>query len=427
VLVVAADDGVMPQTVEAINHAKAAGVPIVVALNKIDVPNANVNRALGQLAEHGLQPRQWGGETEVIETSAINGDGMDTLVETLSLEAELLELQAEYDAPASGYVIEGEMDPGRGVVARLLVLNGTLKVGDPLICGNSAGRVRQILDDRARSVEQTGPATPVEVTGLDSVPNAGDRFYVTDDIDQARTVAEHRVDQKREKELALGSSPAKTLENLFSQIEAGQTDELTLIVKADVQGSLEALRGQLEKLSHEEIRVNVLHAGVGGVNTGDVTLAEASNAMIIAFNVVADASARRLAESKNVEIRNYRVIYDITEDIRKLLEEGLAPEIREETLGRAEIRQVFKSSKVGNVAGCMVTDGVVQRNALVRITRDNVVVEDGRQLDSLRRYKDDVREVRAGMECGLVVAGYDDVKEGDILEFYKQVEVARTL
>jgi len=425
VLVVAADDGVMPQTIEAISHAKAAGVPIVVALNKIDVPNANVQRALGQLAENGLSPREWGGDVEVIQTSAETGEGIDNLLETLSLEAELLELKAEEDAPATGYVIEAEMDPGFGVVSRLLVREGTLKVGDILVAGRGYGRVRTIRDDRGRNVDAALPATPVEVAGLDEIPEAGDRFYVVDNLDQARDVAEQKRQASRAQELA--STPTHSLEALLGRIEAGEVNELPIIIKADVQGSIEALRGSLNDLSTDEAKVNILHAGVGAISTGDVALAEASGAIILGFNVAADAASRQLAEEKGVDIRLYRVIYDVIEDIRSALSEGLAPEIREETLGRAEVRQVFRISRLGTIAGCYVTDGAVQRNARVRIIRDQVVVADDRTLESLKRFKDDAREVRAGLECGLKVAGYDDIKEGDVLEFYQQVEVARTL
>jgi translation initiation factor IF-2 len=425
VLVVAADDGVMPQTIEAISHAKAAGVPIVVAMNKVDVPNANVNRALGQLAEHDLQPQEWGGDTEVIHTSAMTGEGIDTLVETLSLEAELLELKAEKDGPASGFVIEAEMDPGRGVVARMLVMNGTLRVGDDMIAGRSYGRVRAMTDPMNNPLEEAGPATPIILSGLDEVPEAGDKFYVADSIDQAREIAEDRREAARERQLK--TKPGRSLESLLSRMDTGELSEVNLIIKTDVQGTTEAVVGAVTQLNSDEVRVSVIHQGVGGITTGDVTLAEASDAIIIGFNVVADAAARKAAEECGVEIRTYRVIYDITEDIRRVLEEGLAPEVREETLGRAEIRQVFKSSRHGNIAGCIVTDGTVNRNAKVRITRNNVVIEDGRELDSLKRFKDDVREVRAGMECGLKIARFDDIKEGDILEFYQQVEVARTL
>ncbi len=377
------------------------------------------------MAEHGLNPRQWEGNVEVIETSATTGAGIDKLLETLSLEAELLELQAEKDAPASGFVIEAHMDSGLGAVARLLVRNGTLKVGDILLAGSGFGRVRQMSDDRGRTLSQAGPSTPVEVSGLDQLPQAGDRFYVVEDLEQARMVADDRRQMVRARSLASGRQV--TLENLLSKIQAGETNELAIILKADVQGSLEALIGSLGKLGTDEVSLRILHAAVGGITTGDVTLAEASGAFILGFNVVADSAARILAETEGVDIRLYRIIYDLLEDVRKALAEGLAPEIREEVVGRADIRQIFKISRLGTIAGCFVTDGQITRNAKVRIIRNNVVLEDGRSLDSLKRFKDDAREVRAGLECGLKVSGYDDIKEGDVLEFYRQVEVARTL
>jgi translation initiation factor IF-2 len=425
VLVVAADDGVMPQTIEAISHAKAASVPIVVALNKIDLPNANVQRAMGQLAEHDLQPRQWGGDVEVIETSAETGEGIDSLVEILALEAELLELAAEVSAPAEGYVIEAEMDSGYGVLTRLLVLNGTLKIGDTVLAGRGYGHVRSLRNDHGENVTEAGPATPIEVAGLDEVPEAGDRFYVVDDIDQARPVAEQLRQDARTKELA--AIPERSLEALLSQIESGEAHELAVIIKADVQGSVEAITSSISKLGTDETKVKILHAAVGGISTGDVTLAEASDAIIIGFNVVPDSGARQLAKERGIDVRLHRVIYDLIEEIRTALEEGLTPEIHEETLGQAEVRQVFKISRIGTVAGCLATDGVVQRNAKVRIIRDQVIIEDDRSMESLKRFKDDAREVRAGLECGIKIAGYNDVKEGDILEFYQQIEVARTL
>jgi len=425
VLVVAADDGVMPQTIEAISHAKAAEVPIIVALNKCELPNANVNRAMGQLAEHGLNPREWGGETEVIQTDALSGTGVDTLVETLSIEAELLELKAEVDVPASGYVIESQMKPGLGPVASLLVLNGTLKIGDVVLGGQSYGRVRQMRDSNGKSIKEAGPATPVEISGLSEVCKAGDKFFVAPTIEQARAAAADR--EQRARVAALGTGQQATLEGLFSQIQADQVSEVKLIVKADVQGSIEALVGSLEKMATEEVKANILHAAVGGISTSDVTLAEASKASIIGFNVVADGAARQLADQKGVEIRLYRVIYEIIDDVKAYMERGLAPEISEQTVGRAEIRQTFKVSRIGTVAGCIVLDGMASRTAKVRITRNSVVIEDERTLDSLKRFKDDAKDVRAGMECGLKVSGYDDIKEGDILEFYRRVETARTL
>jgi translation initiation factor IF-2 len=426
VLVVAADDGVMPQTIEAINHARAANVPIVVALNKVDVPNANINRALGQLAEHGLQPREWGGTTEVIQTSAVTGQGIDELVETLSLEAELLELKAETDAPAWGFVIESNMDPGLGPIARVLVRNGTLKVGDIVLAGRSLGRVRSMTDDKGRPANQAAASFAVEVAGLDEVVEAGDKFYVVDDIEQARAVAMERRQQDRAQALTAGR-PGVSLDDLLARITAGRANELALIVRADVQGTLEALLASLERLGTAEVRLKILHGAVGGISTGDVTLAEASGAIIAGFNVVPDAAARHLAEQKGVDIRLYRVIYDLIDDVRKALSEGLAPEIRLEVLGHAEVRQTFKISRLGTVAGCHVTDGTIYRNAKLRLVRNNVVVEDERSIESLKRFKDDAREVRSGLECGIKIAGYDDVKEGDVLEAYRQVEVARKL
>ncbi|HPS51917.1 MAG TPA: translation initiation factor IF-2 [Phycisphaerae bacterium] len=427
VLVVAADDGVMPQTIEAISHAKAAGVPIVVALNKIDVPNANPQRAMSQLADQGLNPREWGGDVEVIQTSAIKGTGMADLLEVLLLEAELLELKAEKEAPASGYVVEARMDPGRGVVATLLNINGTLKVGDTILCGKGYGRVRQIYDDKGKTLDFAGPANPVAITGLDEVPEAGDKFYVVDDLEKAREVAEQRRTETRNKELAATAKTPRSLEELLGKINEGEIVELPIILKADVQGSIEAIVGTLKKLGSSETRLNIIHAGVGGISSGDVMLAEASNAVIIGFNVVADTVARKLAEQKGVDIRTYRVIYDIVEDMTLALEKGLAPEMREEELGQAEIRQLFRISRVGTIAGCYVTEGLVSRNAKVRIIRDSVVIEDGRDVDSLKRLKDDAREVKAGLECGIKIKGYDDLKESDILAFYRNVEVARKL
>ena len=428
------DLNIIPEVFSFISELKKLGFLIIivtnqpdVALNKIDVPNANIQRAMGQLAEHGLQPRQWGGETEVIETSAETGEGIEDLVELLSLEAEILELTAEADAPAGGFVVEARMDPGQGVLATLLVLDGTLKVGDVLLAGHGFGRVRQIYDDKGKIINEAPPGTPVAVTGLDAVPEAGDKFYSISDIDEARAVAEHRRSENRTKTLAAASSAPRSLEELIGKIEEGQIIAIPLIIRADVHGSVEALTGTLAKLSTNEVKLNILHAGVGGITMGDIMLAEASGAIIIGFNVIAGAQARKLAEAKNIDIRLYRVIYDITEDMQRVMEGGLAPEIREELLGRAEIRQIFKASKLGTIAGCYVTEGLVQRNARVRIIRNEVVIEDERTLDSLKRVKDDAREVKAGLECGLKITGYNDIKEGDILEFYTTTEVARKL
>jgi translation initiation factor IF-2 len=425
VLVVAADDGIMPQTVEAINHARAAEVPIVVALNKIDVPNANVQRVLGQLAEYNLQPREWGGQTEVIQTSAITGAGIDTLLETLSLEAELLELRADPTAPARGVVIESEMAPGRGVAARVLVQDGTLRAGDVMIAGAASGRVRQINDDLGESVDAAKPGTPVEVSGLDVLPSAGDKFYVVEDITEAKHIAEEiRAEQR------LGLLAAKqqlTLDTFFQRIAAGEASELPLIVKADVQGSLEVLTDSLNKLSTDEVHLKIIHAAVGGVSTSDVLLAEATGAVIVGFHVVPDAAAREQSEKLGVEMRMYQIIYEMIDSVRLAMQGLLEPERKEEVLGHAEVRNVFKVSRVGTIAGCYITDGVVQRNNRVRITRGGVVIENDRLLESLKRFKDDVRDVRAGMECGMKIAGYDDVKLGDVLEAYAVKEVARKL
>ena len=423
VLVVAADDGVMPQTVEAINHAKAAKVPIVVALNKIDLPNANVQRALGQLAEHGLQPRQWGGNTEIIETSATTGKGMPELVETLSLEAELLELKADPTAPATGWVMESRLDPKAGILARLLVRDGTLHVGDILLCGASYGRVRNMVDARGQTLDEAGPATPIELSGLDSLPEAGDRFLVVDELSHAREVADERKSKAREQSRTV--APQATLQNLLAQIESGKASELNVVMKCDVNGSLEALRKTLAPLSTAEVRLNILHTAVGGITEGDVLLAEASKAIILGFRVVADQRSRILAEQKGVEIRNYMVIYHLVEDMEKALKGMLAPEKTEKVMGHATVREVFKVSRVGSVAGCIVTDGILARSNRIRIVRDGIVLEDNRQLDSLRRFKEDVRDVRTGLECGLKIGGYDDIKVGDVIEAFTSVEVAR--
>ncbi|HVX86586.1 MAG TPA: translation initiation factor IF-2 [Phycisphaerae bacterium] len=425
VLVVAADDGVMPQTVESINHAKAAGVPIVVALNKIDKPEANANKVLGQLAEQGLNPAEWGGDTEVVRTSATTGQGVKELIEYLDYVATLRELKASPALPARGAVIESFMDPNRGVVARVLVQNGTLHVGDTVVCGPAWGRVRSITDDKGRQIHDAGPATPVEVIGLDTVPGSGDKLYAIEDANEAREIADERKQADRVGEIAQRSKV--TLENLFDTIQQGTVKELRVILKADVQGSVDVLKQLLTEELSKEVKVRLLHAAVGGVSESDVLLAEASDAIIIGFSVVPDETARKLAESLGVEIRTYRIIYEITDDIRKALTGMLAPSKQDQVLGHAEIRQVIKVSRHGNIAGCMVTDGLLQRNNKFRLIRDGAVVTENLTLDSLKRFKEDVKEVRGGVECGLKLAGYDDIKVGDRLEAYKTVDVARTL
>ena len=425
VLVVAADDGVMPQTVESINHAKAAGVPIVVALNKIDKPEANANKVLGQLAEQGLNPAEWGGDTEVVRTSAVSGQGIKELIEYLDYTATLKELKSSPSLPARGAVIEAFMDPNRGVVARVLVQNGTLHVGDTIVCGPAWGRVRSISDDKGKQITEAGPSSPVEVIGLGAVPGAGDKFYAMEDANRAREVAEERSQSDREGEIARRAKV--TLENLYDTIQAGAVKELRVILKADVQGSVDVLRQLLNEELSKEVKVRLLHAAVGGITESDVLLAEASDAIIIGFSVVPDESARKLAEDAGVEIRSYRIIYEITDDIRKALTGMLSPTKQDQVLGHAEIRQVIKVSRVGNIAGCIVNDGVLQRNNKYRLIREGTVVVENLTLESLKRFKEDIKEVRGGLECGLKLAGYDDIKVGDRMEAYKTVDVARTL
>lgn len=428
VLVVSpADGGVMPQTIESINHAKAAKVPIVVALNKIDRPEATdgaIQKTLGQLAEHGLNPIEWGGQTEVVRTSALTGQGIEQLLEILDLQAQVLELKAGFGGSASGNVIEGRMEEGRGPVANILVRDGLLKVGDFIVAGRGYGRVRDITDDRGAKLREAHPPTPVQISGLDEVPDAGDRFFVVDSLRKAQDAAEQRRHAEREAQLA---QPKVTLDSLFTQIADKDIKEILVVLKAAEQGTLDVLKNEIEKITHAEVKARVLHAAIGGITESDVILAEASRAIIIGFNVIASGKARSVAESKGVEIRNYQVIYHITDDLKKAAEGLLTPELRQEVLGHAEVRQVFKITKVGSVAGCYVTDGTVQRDALIRVTRNGVVVENDRKLAQLKRVKDDAKEVRAGMECGMKIDGYDDIKEGDILECYKNVEVKRTL
>ncbi len=424
ILVVAADDGVMPQTIEAIHHARAAKVPIVVALNKIDRPEANPERVKQDLAGQQVVPEEWGGDTMFVSVSAKTGDGIDKLLESVLLQAEVLELKAARDAPAKGIVIEARLDKGRGPVATVLVQSGTLKRGDIVLAGAVFGRVRAMIDETGKSVDNAGPSIPVEIQGMSDVPAAGSDLLVLGDERKAREIALFRQGKFRDVKLALLQSNKS--ENLFEQIGEGGKKTLSIIIKSDVQGSYEAMAHALPKISTDEVKVNIVHCGVGGITESDVNLALASKAVIIGFNTRADAMARKLAESAGVEIRYYNIIYEALDDVKAALSGMLTPEKKESVLGMVEVRQVFKISKVGTVAGCMVLDGLVRRSAKVRVLRDNVVIHDG-ELDSLKRFKDDAREVKAGFDCGLSVKNFGDVKVGDQLEVYEVVEVARTL
>ncbi len=425
VLVLAADDGVMPQTIEAISHSKAANVPIVVALNKTDLPGYDINRVYAQLAEQELTPTEWGGDTEVVKTSAVTGDGIDDLLEALDYVAELLELKADDTIPATGWVIEARMSTTRGPVATVLIKEGKLKKGDIVLAGGTYGRVKMLKNSYGKKIKKAASSMPVEITGLNDVPEAGDRFYCLDDINKAKLAAEENMENQRE--LSLAERTQVTLDNLFSQIEAGKTESLNVIIRADVQGSVDVLKKYLSELSTEEVKINILHAAPGGITEGDVVLAEASNAIIIGFNVVSDEHAARTADAKGVEIRLYNVIYRITEDLRQSMAGMLAPEETEQSLGRATVRTTFKISRIGTIAGCYVSTGMVKKSAKTRLIRDNIVIKDNLNIESLKHFKDDVREVKAGFECGIKIARFDDVKEGDVLEFYEIVQVARTL
>ena len=426
VLVVAADDGIMPQTEEAISHARAAGVPIVVALNKIDIPGVTTQRAYEQLAANDLLPSEWGGDTEVVKTSAITGEGIDELLETLLTVAELHEYKANPDRAAVGTCLESELHEGRGVVAKLLVEKGTLNVGDVIVCGTAFGRVKAMYDTLKPSKRHktAGPAMPVNVTGLDEAPGAGDRFHVVPEIAQAREIAGCRADEARQKSLS-GTQIHVTLENLFDRLGREETQTLNIILRADVRGSIEAIRKELTKLEHPEVQIKILQATVGGVTEADVHLADASDAIIIGFNVVADEGARMLAEERGVQVRRYDIIYQITADLKAALEGMLKPEEKEKELGRALVQRTFQISRLGTIAGCRVLSGNIERDARIRVIRENRVIGDY-PLDSLKREKDDSREVREGLECGIRLSGFNDLKEGDILEAYKVVEIART-
>lgn len=424
ILVVAADDGVMPQTIEAIAHAKAAGVPMVVAVNKIDKEAANPERIRQELTAHEVVPDEWGGDVQFIDVSAKKGTNIDALLEAVLLEAEVLELTAPVDAPAKGIIVEARLDKGRGAVATLLVQSGTLKKGDMLLAGTAFGKIRAMVDENGKAINEAGPSIPVEILGLSDVPNAGEDAMVLADEKKAREIALFR--QGKYRDVRLAKQQAAKLENMFNNMGETQAQSLSVIIKADVQGSYEALAGSLKKLSTDEVKVNVLHSGVGGITESDVNLAIASGAFIIGFNVRADASSRKLAENENVEIRYYNIIYDAIDDVKAAMSGMLSPEEKEQVTGTVEIRQVISVSKVGNIAGCMVTDGVVKRDSHIRLIRNNVVIHTG-ELSSLKRYKDDVKEVRMGFECGLMIKGFNEIMEGDQLECFDIVEVARTL
>ena len=422
ILVVAADDGVMPQTIEAIHHAKAAGVPLVVAINKIDKPDANPDRVKQELVAQSVVPEEYGGDSPFVPVSAKTGAGIDTLLENVLLQAEVLELKAPVDAPATGIVIEARLDKGKGPVATLLIQSGTLKRGDILLAGSAYGRVRAMLDENGRMISSAGPSIPVEIQGLSDVPSAGEEVVVLNDERKAREIALFR--QGKFRDVKLAKKQAASLENIFEQ--SGEVKTLPLLIKADVQGSQEALVHSLVKLSTDEVKVNVIYSAVGGITESDVNLALASKAVIIGFNTRADAMARKLAENGGIDIRYYNIIYEAVDDVKAALSGLLSPEKRESILGSVEIRQIYRISSVGTVAGCMVREGLIKRSSRVRLLRDNVVVFDG-ELDSLKRFKDDVREVKAGFECGLSLKNYNDLKEGDNLEVYEVQEIARTL
>ncbi len=424
VLVVAADDGVMPQTREAVAHAKAGGVPLVVAVNKIDKPEAQPDRVKQELVGLEVIPEEWGGDTMFVNVSAKTGEGVDALLDAILLQSEVLELRARINCPAKATVVESRLDKGRGPVATILIQDGVLKPGDVLLAGQEYGRVRAMLDEAGRSLKEAGPATPVEVLGLSGTPNAGDEAIVVQDERKAREVALFR--QGKFRDVKLAKQQAAKLENMFSQMQEGEVKTLNVVLKADVQGSAEALSDSLQKLSTNEVKVKIVAAGVGGITESDINLALASTATVIGFNVRADAGAKRLVEENGVDLRYYSVIYEVIDEVRQAMTGMLAPEFKEQIIGLAEVRDVFRSPKFGNVAGCLVVEGVVKRNNPIRVLRDNVVIYEG-ELESLRRFKDDVSEVKAGMECGIGVKNYNDVKPGDQIEVYERVEVRKTL
>jgi translation initiation factor IF-2 len=424
ILVVAADDGVMPQTKEAIQHARAAEVPLIVAVNKMDKPDANVDRVLQELSQEDVLSEAWGGDTMCIQVSAKTGQGIDELLDAILLQAEVLELQSPVEGPARGIIVESRLDRGRGPVATVLVQSGTLKHGDMIVSGQEFGRVRAMFDEAGKAIKKAGPSIPVEVLGLSGVPNAGDDVIVVMDERKAREVAELRQGKLRDTKLA--AQKAAKLDEIFSQMAEGQVNYVNLIIKADVQGSVEALKESLTKISTDEVKVKVVAAGVGGINESDANLAVTSGAIVIGFNVRADVAARRVVEDKGLDLRYYSIIYEVIDDVKSAIVGMLSPEIREQIIGLAEVRDVFRSSKLGAIAGCMVIEGVIKRNNPIRVLRDNVVIYEG-ALESLRRFKDDVQEVKNGMECGIGVKNYNDVKPGDQIEVFENIEVAREL
>ena len=424
VLVVAADDGVMPQTVEAIQHAKAAGVPLIVAGNKIDKEAANPDNVKNELAAYDVMPEEWGGENMFVHISAKQGTNIDALLEAILLQAEVLELHAVKDGMASGVVIESRLDKGRGPVATVLVQSGTLHKGDIVLCGQEYGRVRAMRDELGNEVEEAGPSIPVEILGLSGVPAAGDEATVVRDERKAREVANYR--QGKFREVKLARQQKSKLENMFSNMAAGDVAELNIVLKADVQGSVEAIADSLLKLSTEEVKVNIVGSGVGGITETDAVLAAASNAIVVGFNVRADASARRTLDAENIDLRYYSIIYQLIDEVKQAMSGMLAPEFKQEIIGLAEVRDVFKSPKLGAIAGCMVTEGTIKRHSPIRVLRDNVVIYEG-ELESLRRFKDDVAEVKNGYECGIGVKNYNDVRVGDQIEVFETVEIQRTI
>ena len=422
ILVVAADDGVMPQTIEAINHAKAADVPIIVAVNKMDKPQANPDRVMNELVEYGLISEEWGGDTIFVPISALKGEGIDELLENILLVTEMQELKANPNRLALGTVIEAKLDKGRGAVATLLVQNGNLNVGDPLVVGNTFGRVRAMINDRSKNIQTAKPSTPVEITGLQDVPNAGDRFVVFGDEKTARQIGEKR--QQQYIETTRQANSAVSLDTLFEQMKQGEMKDLNIIIKADVQGSVEALAMSLAKIDVEGVNVRIIHTGVGAINESDITLAVASNAVVIGFNVRPDNNAKQMAQTEQVDIRLHSIIYKVIEEIEAAMTGLLDPEFVEKVIGLAEVRQVYKVSKIGTIAGAYVTEGKVSRDGKVRVIRDSVVIYEG-EIDTLRRFKDDVKEVQSGYECGMTVENFNDIKEGDVFEVYIMEEVKK--